>query len=84
MVDYQRQTARHMLMAREPDQPHVLVEMIGGPLDGQRFNGVIAEAISHDRHDLYEIEGIRYRPDRVEAGVLYMTYAPEKRRREPK
>lgn len=78
---HRQQTAREMLMDREPTT-FSLAECVGGPLDGRRFcqpddDPVWFEAAPWMR---YDIAGARYRPDRVENGILYLVYVPCVRR----
>ncbi len=71
MIAERTKTAREMM---EDRNRHRVVELVGGPLDGKRFVEDGSNKFSHNQTFTYTIEGCRYSPDRVEAGVLYMRY----------
>lgn len=56
-------------------QDHVVVELVGGPLDGRRFTETTEMKISHNPSHVYSFNGSIYRPWKIESGgVLKMRY----------
>jgi hypothetical protein len=70
-----RQSERE-LAKRQTATDHDVVELVGGPLDGTRLTEM-NERFAHDPHQLYAIDGLVYRPWKVdveELRVLRMKY----------